>query len=325
MKYILSACLLGMSLVSEAQLVVGDTPITIMNGTTFTVDGLVLQPTVDITIQNNDLQRSTTTVPVGSGSSIGRVYLFAGPVSFSGKVGFYYEDTELAGNNESSLNLLYSSQPEGSVWMPGGDGAVEVADNYISARVPDVPLVRITAGEASALPVKLIEFTARENGSEKAALLEWKVANETDFKAYAVERSPDAGTFTELALVKATGSSSYHFADTRPLKGTNYYRLKMTDLDGRFTYSSIRVLVFGNASSGPYLYPNPVSGDYVTIEGSELSSGNMTATVVDMSGRTMYSTQPGAHQTKTINISTWKSGIYIVIFGNGTALRFVKP
>ncbi len=324
MKYLIAACLLGLSLASKAQFVVGNTTLTIRNGATFSIGGLVLQPTADLTIQNNELQRIETATPVGSRNSIGRVYLFSSPVNYSGTIGFQYEDTDLGGKAEDNLSLFYSSQPDGNTWQPGSGGAVDIDANYVSAIVPGENISRITASEAGALPVTLIEFTARENAAEKAALLAWKVANEVDFKAYTVERSPDAKTFTSLTNIPAAGSSNYHFTDTRPLEGNNYYRLKMEDLDGSFTYSGIRVLTFGKPTPTLYLYPNPADGEYVTIAASALPPDNMPAAVLDINGRVMYSTQLGGARTK-INVSGWQAGVYVVRLGDGTVLRFVKP
>ncbi len=50
----------------------------------------------------------------------------------------------------------------------------------------------------------------------------------------------------------------YSFLHTTPAGGYNYYRLKMIDADGRFTYSPI-VRTGGISKSGLFVYPNPVA------------------------------------------------------------------
>jgi hypothetical protein len=74
----------------------------------------------------------------------------------------------------------------------------------------------------------------------------------------------------------------YHFADPAPLQRRNYYRLKMVDLDGKYTYSQIRVTASEN-STIIYAYPNPAA-DELTIDGL---NGSEAIKVLDIFGRTL--------------------------------------
>ena len=53
--------------------------------------------------------------------------------------------------------------------------------------------------------------------------------------------------------------------DNYPLLGTSYYRLKMVDEDGSFSYSEVETIE-RNSESRIRLYPNPTNGQ-LTIEG----------------------------------------------------------
>jgi hypothetical protein len=101
----------------------------------------------------------------------------------------------------------------------------------------------------SPLPIKLLSFTAEKQGS--TAVLQWKVDGTKKFE---VERSYDGAHFTTIAKL-----TNYSLVDFWPLQGFNFYRLKMIEDDGTFSYSPIARLQF--------------------------SSVQLSATVLDMAGR----------------------------------------
>lgn len=98
---------------------------------------------------------------------------------------------------------------------------------------------------SSSLPVQLISFTGTRNDLKIS--LQWKVANETSFDFYQVERSLDGITFNSIGKLPGTMQDQYQFDDPFPLPGTNYYRLKMVDQDGSFKYSKIISVISANA------------------------------------------------------------------------------
>lgn len=73
-----------------------------------------------------------------------------------------------------------------------------------------------------------------------------------------------------------------------------------------------------NTSATPSLYPNPAR-DLVQVVG--LTKNSMLE-VIDVTGRTVYSTKVSSEQ-QTLNTSSWTAGIYLVRTGQ-TTLRLVK-
>jgi hypothetical protein len=64
----------------------------------------------------------------------------------------------------------------------------------------------------------------------------------------------------EVIANNATGESSYSFTDLEPgKKGVRYYRLKIINNDGSFSYSLIRPVVFNDEITWQ-VFPNPSSG-----------------------------------------------------------------
>lgn len=75
----------------------------------------------------------------------------------------------------------------------------------------------------------------------KQAYLNWSTSGEKDLTFYTIEKSRDGIDFGPMAalMAKNTPTASYNFTDPEPLNGIAFYRLKMTQLDGKFKYSQI--------------------------------------------------------------------------------------
>lgn len=91
------------------------------------------------------------------------------------------------------------------------------------------------------LPVSNLVFSAK--ATNKTVLLNWKTEAEQQTAAYQVQRSADGNTWTDLVSVPAAGNSNsshqYSTTDPAPLKGYNYYRLQVQDIDGQVQYSKV--------------------------------------------------------------------------------------
>ncbi len=188
------------------------------------------------------------------------------------------------------------------------------------------------------LPISLLSFTGRKQ--DKTNLLEWATASETNNKGFELQRSANGTDFTSVAYVnsKALGGNSsaqlnYSFSDVTPLSGTNYYRLKQVDKDGKFSMSNI-VAIKGLKPTQLQLvnvYPNPtVNKLNVNIESPVTE--NITLFVTDMAGKTLMNLRKAVAVGDNIfelNVSTLPTGSYLIkaICANGcetTTAKFVK-
>ena len=74
--------------------------------------------------------------------------------------------------------------------------------------------------------------------------MKWASDNEVNFEKYVIERSNSGSDFAPVAERIAKGKNGRNeyeiLDDLTAATGNNfYYRLKMLDIDGKFTYSSI--------------------------------------------------------------------------------------
>lgn len=182
------------------------------------------------------------------------------------------------------------------------------------------------------LPDKLnLSGEALANGANQ---LRWVASAEQYTKTYIIERSyerTDAfepiGTAGSRQLQVA---SSYIFMDNGPQKGTNFYRLKVVDVDGKAAYSNTIAIktTGGNKIS---VYPNPVK-DILNVDIGNFQNQRYRLMLFDAAGRMIYSgapvniqngslkyrrgpeIKPGFYFLQVNNVTTGESNAYKIVF-----------
>jgi hypothetical protein len=142
------------------------------------------------------------------------------------------------------------------------------ANTYLGVMYFDQIVINTTVHNII-LPLHLTYFHADKQ--EKQVLLTWETTWERDSESFQIERSSDLKTFISVGLVAAVGTTSgriqYSFTDDDPLTGPSYYRLKMIDMDGSYTYSVVRDLYIDGIVPEWTVSPNPVAYGSVRILG----------------------------------------------------------
>ena len=106
-------------------------------------------------------------------------------------------------------------------------------------------------------PVHLISFTATQIKNE--IQLNWRVENEINFSSYSIEKSINGIDFENIGNLIASNKSNYTFTAQSFNNVKLYFRLKLIDMDGIFSYSNI-VLVKLSDKTEVNLYPSPAKG-----------------------------------------------------------------
>ncbi len=172
---------------------------------------------------------------------------------------FYWSDThELPGfDRPQSRTAHYTNK-----WELGTLGGAVLAANGQFTKTQtgftSFSPFTITSGSGSALPLQLLSFKAVAQPA--SVLLQWKTTQEINTRQFLVEHSTDGIRFVTVGTVQAVNAAGIHnytFTHQDIGKGTQYYRLKMEDIDGSYTYSNIETAVIaGNLLV--QVYPNPV-------------------------------------------------------------------
>lgn len=166
------------------------------------------------------------------------------------------------------------------------------------------------------LPLTLVEFKL-EPLDNKFINLNWTTNSEYNTSHFEIEYSTDGINFNNLGIQKCfqTGinkDGKYTFLHTNPIMGSNYYRLKIIDLDKSYTYSKIIVFKLVKKSNSLIIYPNPAS-DFVTIKFDQLKS-NANILLTDNQGKCIKNISLDKYTTeKNISLKGIPAGNYVVI------------
>ncbi len=136
----------------------------------------------------------------------------------------------------------------------------------------------------AALPVSFVSFNS--SLSENKIVLQWQIEDASDCDGFYVQRSEDGAVFSDIGFVKNDLKTSYHFTDSRSLKGNSYYRIKTQSISGVKTiYSTIikSVNTFGTPAIS--VYPNPVIGKDFNVSISGLGNQSFQLQIINSSGR----------------------------------------
>lgn len=172
------------------------------------------------------------------------------------------------------------------------------------------------------LPVELLSFNAQMQNNN-TVLATWATASEVNNALFTVEKSQDGIDFETVGTVAGAGTSSqthnYSMPDDNPYVGLSYYRLKQTDYDGSYSYSSIVPVTY---------YPNdPISigntflgssGDFTQIISK--NQGVATIIVYDIAGRKIYAKDQNliAGVNKVDLNHAFTKGVYILYVESGS-------
>ncbi len=183
------------------------------------------------------------------------------------------------------------------------------------------------------LPVKLLSFSGIYKNN--ATQLNWEADNQVNFSGYDLERSTDGATFNSIDFASAQTSNSatqsYQYIDDLSSLNDNvfYYRLKMVDLDGKFSYSNIIMVRKDQQNiNGISINPNPVINDMATVRFTAITSGIAEIRIINLTGQIVMRQQnniyEGTNSISVNNLSHLQPGIYLIQVANGNNLLSSK-
>ena len=156
--------------------------------------------------------------------------------------------------------------------------------------------------------------------------LNWVAQLQSNFKNYEVQTSTDGLHFQTVTIIggKTQGSQSgtFSYQDLNAKHGNNFYRLKMTDADGKIAYSKIVSLNSTCNRNIVLTYPNPVRGILI-VNVPDSPNGLTVARLYSSSGKLVYS---GTFQNgiNSIDMSKYSSGVYLLNLKNTSETQNIR-
>ncbi|TAE68841.1 MAG: hypothetical protein EAY68_04235, partial [Bacteroidetes bacterium] len=160
-------------------------------------------------------------------------------INFSGITG--------ANNNANfAVRIVSVFDPAGTNYVATGGGTYATTGTW---RFDDIEF-----SQGATLPISLQQFTV--TGKAGKALLTWLSNSEINAREYQVQASTDGSNYSTVSTVLAKGNNSRYEAEIA-VQGTTFFRLKMLDKDGTFSYSGVQVLLV-NDTKKLSVYPTVV-------------------------------------------------------------------
>jgi hypothetical protein len=235
------------------------------------------------------------------------VKLFWESGSYSGIYSVNPADLKIA---HDAIDMDHKWKPEENDLLINGNAATGTIQSKIM--LSDTNL--FTFGSSTSinpLPVKLLSFTCTNN--VKGNLLSWTTASEQNNLFFCIQRSNNGNQFSQIGIVNGNGNSinlhSYSYIDSVISTNVVYYRLKQTDADGKFTYSSIVRMEPQNRDLQEVVaYPNPASTNDIHI----ITSNTVQSfRIYNLLGKTVFESDPTSDNKEYV-FTPDISGIYFI-------------
>jgi hypothetical protein len=192
---------------------------------------------------------------------------------------------------------------------------VYLADSTNPARIFDNGTFCLTRDqiemECLLLPLELITFEATEYAEKNAVSLTWTTAHEKNIKSIEIEHRTNSKSWHTLSgkinLAKSQNSqSNYQFNHYNPEKTKNYYRLKINEQSGAFSYSGLKIIDFTSKKSN---ISCTINNDQILINSSQDEPSYLD--IHDIYGRRVFS-QELHKKSCEIDLNQFDSGLYIL-------------
>jgi hypothetical protein len=216
---------------------------------------------------------------------------------------------------------VYDTVGQAEAFLPQSGNGSSNGVRYIVVPTPGFSSFFIHAGNGP-LDISLSAISATNVGRKNR--IDWMTATEAKGDRFVVERSADGRLFSPIGEVSAKGSvSEYSFWDESPFNGINYYRLRLTEASGQYSYSSVvTAVVKGGTGFALEAYPNPTSGQ-VTVKTIGERTGHATISVTDLIGKVLYQQAIDSEET-SINLQSFPAGVYLVRYEDDLRRKSIK-
>ncbi|MBR9923354.1 MAG: T9SS type A sorting domain-containing protein [Bacteroidetes bacterium] len=168
------------------------------------------------------------------------------------------------------------------------------------------------------LPLELLAFSAK--AIQDGHLLDWETALEENLTAFEVQRAGPNQEFQTLTALNPTNTPEnhhYNYLDRNPLEGINYYRLRIPENDGSYSFSPVKALKYNPPFRVEAIYPNPVA-DQLTVDIQTSLPNAIKLEVFDATGRLIRGqTYPGISGSLSLDTQDWPAGFYVLKIRQG--------
>ncbi|MDZ4758338.1 MAG: GEVED domain-containing protein [Bacteroidota bacterium] len=265
-----------------------------------------------------------------AGSKYANAYWYIEP---TGGNGFSYDitlnyDDALTGNIVAESNVRLAKKPfGGNNWTSYDNCNLNTNSNTCQYGSLNSFSEFTLNDNSTPLPVTLLNFAAQKKDND--IYINWDVVNEQNFDHYEVERSFESDNWEYIGEVASLGlqnkNTQYNLLDmdskaiVESSKYKVYYRLKMVDLNGEFSYSKIVSILSNTSNDNIAVYPMPFTSNIIISNTTNVNE-QTSYIITDIAGKTVVqNTIHTIGNSFTIKgLESLPSGIYMISVASGT-------
>lgn len=156
--------------------------------------------------------------------------------------------------------------------------------------------------------------------SQGVNTLSWSTYDAAEGTVFILQHSTDGIHYSDLDHIPSQNkAATYSFSHETP-KGTDFYRLAITQTTGAISYSNVVRIESANQNTAWSVFPNPAANHF-NVQINEKNQLGSELQVVDHLGRIVHQQSIGAVGTYQIDCSQWASGVYHVVWADGTQIH----
>jgi len=181
---------------------------------------------------------------------------------------------------------------------------------------------QLAQAAGSSLPLTWISLKGHLNNRQQSTLN--FTVSEENVADYTIEKSIEGSTFSKIASLdsKGNGTNSYTYTEAVALNQTAWYRILQTDIDKRFSYSTVVCITAGQTRSAASVFPVPARGN-ITLQITSDALLHTKAVLVDLKGLQMKTIFINDYNTP-ISLDNLPAGMYLLHLANGASLKIVQ-
>jgi len=282
------------------------------------------------TVNNNTPYPSTVTILNANGSDnslnvLDRFWMITSASYTSNPtatITFNYEYVNSSDNEFYTPNTIAESTLVAQSWNGIGwnspVGYVNTTNHNVQVAGTNTFSPWVLVSSASTLPVEFLNFNATCDKSK--IRIEWVTASETNNDYFTIERSSDAINFQSVGTVQGAGTSNsmveYTFFDNSTNNDLlTFYRIKQTDFNGDFSYSSITKIKCENLDNNDFFFYAGSSTNEIMCEIFLNDSGYRVLEILNEQGQVLIQRKMELSKGKNIfplNFIELSNGIYFI-------------